>query len=328
MNTTNESIISDEFTYWKFTTAVVLTSRLLFSVPVSLHVSEGIHHNKTKSLRTPLNLIHQSLLLFNCVIVIPDVITTCIFIPVVLRYCKCEQSTSSMYFLVELLYYIYFPLNFSCHGLSQLLIIKGKRRLVTFRAVLVSIIICTVITILVATEGTAAINLARQTYVCSNVCPGYFTQTFDGLSVAFQSYAALCFFPSLFILTFCTIWSCVVFKKSYTGGNDDLNRRVISLPIILPLTLIIPTMVSPSLLAIVQRWLASSRPYDYPYWIIFTRFIAFQAYEIIARVCYPFFLLFLNPKIGHNWKSLIFDKYYRGRHNQVAAMNSSSIYNF
>ena len=179
------------------------------------------------------------------------------------------------------------------------------------------------ITTLVVTEGTAVINLAGQTYVCSNLYPGYLTQKFNGFSVAFGSYADLCYFPSLFTVTFCTTLSCTIFKKNYTGGSDDLNRRIISLPIVLPLTLVIPTLLSTSILAVVERWLTSSRPFDYPYWVIFTRFISFQAYEIISRVVYPFILLLLNKKIGKNWKTLLFMKCHK-KSTQVGPIHSSS----
>ena len=327
MGSLNESTELGEFTHWKSTTAIVLVSRLLFSAPLSLFVNLSIIVTifKTKSLRRPLNLIHLSLLFLNCLIIIPDVITTCVFIPVVLRYCECDQSTSSVYFTIELLYFIYFPLNFACLGIFQLLILKGRKRLVTYRSTTAAVIACVVITTLVATEGTIVVNLAGQTYVCADICPGYLTRNFDGFAIAFGSYTIICFLPSLIVVALCAMWSCIIFKKNYIGGNDELSRRILSLPIVLPLVLILPTVLSTVTLYLVEQLLtmSSSRPTDYPYWIIFTRFITFQSYEVIARISYPLILLVLHQKIGSSWNALIFTKC---KDNQVRPMNASSTY--
>ena len=307
MSTINESTVLGEFAYWKLTTVIILTNRLLFSVPLSLLVNLSIASAifMEKSLRTPLTLIHLSLLCLNCFIIIPDVITTCIFIPEVLRYCECDQPTSAVYFIIELYYFTFFPLNFACLGVFQLLIIKGKKRLVTFKSTTAAVIVCIVITTLVVSEGTTVVQVAGQTYVCNNLCPGYMqTQDFNGFAIAFHSYASIDY-PSLLVVVVCTTWSCIIFKKSYTGGDDDLNRRMLSLPIVLPLILIMPTILSVAILAVVEEQLTSSRPTDYPYWVIFTRFISFQAYEIIGRIIYPLILLMFSPKIRRNWKNLM-----------------------
>ena len=51
------------------------------------------------------------------------------------------------------------------------------------------------------------------------------------------------FLPSLTVTVLTSIWSCVTFKKYYTGGNDLLNRRMLSLPVIMPLTIIATTVL-------------------------------------------------------------------------------------
>ena len=325
MRSMNESSALGEFTHWKSTTAIVLVSRLLFSAPITLLVNLSIIITifKTKSLRRPLNLIYLSLLFLNCLIIIPDIVTTCVFIPVVLRYCECDQSTSLVYLIIEGIFFIYFPLNFACVGVFQVLILKGKKSLVTYRITIAAVITCVVITTLVATEGTIAINLAGQTHVCSGVCPSYSTRNFDGFAIAYASFVVICFLPSLIVVVFCTIWSCIIFKKNYIGDNDGLNRRMLSLPIVIPLVLILPSVLNDFILPPIEVWLKSSRPIDHPYWIIFTRFIAFQVYEITAKICYPLLLLVLHPKIGRNWKTLIFTNCIE-MNNQVGPMNTSS----
>ena len=90
LNTSFDSTLG-EFSHWRVTTAIILISRLLFSVPITLLINTSILVTilKTKLLRRPLNLIHLSLLTVNCLILIPDVILTSTFIPTILRYCEC-----------------------------------------------------------------------------------------------------------------------------------------------------------------------------------------------------------------------------------------------
>ena len=320
-NTTFDSTLG-EFSHWKLTTAIILVSRLLFSVPITLLINTSIVVTilKTKSLRRPLNLIHLSLLSVNCLILIPDIILTSTFIPTALRYCECSAISSSIYFLMEILYFAFQPLNFASLGVFQLLIVNGKKQFVSYKSVAASIAICTALTAIVMLEGVTIINTSGATYVCRNICPQDMPQMFWGSTVAFIIHGFFCYLPSLFVVVLCTIWSCIVFEKNDTSGNDQLiNRKIISLPIVIPLFLIIPTF---ALLRAIEQLIESSGSSDYPYWAIFARFLSFQIYEIMARIVYPFLLLLMNRPIGQNWKEMMFKKCTCTTHNQVSPSTS------
>ena len=303
MNTSNDSTLG-EFDYWKPALVFVLTSELLFLFPASLfiNVSLFVTLSKAKPLRKPLNSIHQSVILLNCFNIIPDIITTFIFVPPLLRSCECSQTDASVYFLIELLYVGYQPLNIACLGIFQLLIIKGKKTWVSFKSVGASILFCSGMTTLLLVEGIVLVTLSGQSYICHDVCPGHFSATFSGIGITFYTYGAIFWFPSFLVVTVCTIWSCTIFKSSYTGGNDDLNRRVISLPIVLPIALAIPSALSSSFIAAIEPVLMSSELAQPSYWIIFSRLLAFQFHELLSGIAYPCILLLLNPKISHHWK--------------------------
>ena len=264
LNTNFDSTLG-EFSRWRVTMAIILISRLLFSVPITLLINTSILVTilKTKSLRRSLNLIHLSLLTVNCLILIPDVILTSTFIPTVLRYCECLNILSSVYVLVEFLLRAFHPLNFACLGVFQLLIIKGRKRFVSYKSVTASIAICSIITVFVISEAITVINLSGAPHLSRDVCPLEVTQNFWGSTVAFALYSAFCYFPSLFVVVLCTTWSCIVFKKSYTGGDDQLNRQIISLPIVLPLTLVIPSALSTLILGAIEQSLKSYVLNDY-----------------------------------------------------------------
>ena len=304
-NTTIESEV-DEFSQWKLTTAITLVNRLALSVPISLFINASVLVTilKKKSLRRPINLIHLLLLSANCAVLVPDVILTSTFIPTVLRYCECSPTSSSIYLIMDMLYYAFQPLHFASLGIFQLLIIKGKKHLVTYKTVGVSITLAIVFTVSVTFECIALINLSGATYICRDICPQTVPSTFPGTRIAFIIHGIFLYLPSLFTVILCTTWSCMIFKTRDTNEEDDqLTKRTISLPIVLPLALFVPMF---GLIRAIEQLLESSTsPIDYPYWSMFVRFLLFQFYEILGRIVYPVMLLLLNPTIGHHWKEML-----------------------
>lgn len=311
-----------EFPHWRLTTSIVLVTRLALSVPLTLLLNASILVTilKTESLRKPINVIHVLLLSANCVVIIPDVTLTSTFIPIVLRYCQCSAASSSIYLLMDMLYFAFQPLNFASLGVFQLLILKGKKHLVTYRAVAISIAVSTIITLLVTSECIGLINSSRAVYVCRDICPQQSPPKFPGTSIAFTIYGVFLYFPSLFTVILCTTWSCIVFKSRDPNEDIQVNKRMISLPIMLPLALFIPTF---SLIRAIERILELyTSPVNYPYWAMFVRFLLFQAYEILARIMYPVILLMLNAHIGHPWKEMLLFK--KCTTNQVSPAPTTS----
>ena len=96
----------EEFPYWSIALSYVLVTELFIYSPLALFINASLLLSilKTKSLCKPLNLVHLSLLSLNCLIIIPDAIVTCIYIPPIIRFCNCSKPASSVYFLIELLY--------------------------------------------------------------------------------------------------------------------------------------------------------------------------------------------------------------------------------
>lgn len=325
MNASNDSI-TEEFTHWKVATAVFLTSQLLFIFPVSLFINISIlvTISRTKLLRKPLNLIHQSLLLLNCLVISADIITASTFAPRAIRFCECSQSASSIYFVIALIYIAFQPLNYACLAIFQLLIIKGMKRLISFKTVGAAIFLCIGVITLMVIGGFTLVNLAGQAYVCNGVCPLHMSATFPAIGITQASYVVVSWLPSFLIVIVCTSWSCLIFKKSYTGGNDDLNRRILSLPIVLPLTLATPSIVSASLLGVIEQTTRTLEVAESGYWIVFARFLSFQVHAVISGIAYPCILLCLNPKIGHSWKEQLCMCSKNAKSNQVVPTSGST----
>ena len=244
-----------------------------------------------------------------------------------IRYCHCPRGASSAYFLVELLYIVFQPLNYACLGLFQLLLVQGKKRLVSYASVTVAVVFCIGVATLLVVNGLTLINLADQAYLCSGFCPGEKSRPFSGINYAFISYAIFSWIPSFLIDFVCTTWSCCIFRNTYIGDNEGLTRRMISLPIVMPSLLLLPGVLSRVFLSTTERVIVSSGITHSNYWVIFTRLLAFQVHEVISGVAYPFVLLLLNPQIGKQWKRLMFMRYCNQNRvlPEIVVMSSSSI---
>ena len=317
-NTSVNASTLGEFPYWRAALSYILVTELFIYSPLALFINASLLLTilKTKSLRKPLNLIHLSLLFLNCLIIVPDAIATCVYVPPVIRFCHCSKPVSSVYFLIELLYIVFQPLNYACLGVFQLLIIKGKKYHVSYASVTAAVIVCNGIAILLASEGVTLLNLADQAYVCNGLCPGEKSWRFSGIGYAFTSYVFISLLPSFLIVIVCTSWSCIIFKNAYIGDSDELNRRIIALPIVLPTLLILPNILGNVFLFGINQLLLSSGIDNSTYWAIFNRLFIFQVYELISGITYPFILIWLNPKIGRHWKELVFRRCWK-RNNRV-----------
>ena len=313
-----------EFPYWSIALSYVLVTELFIYSPLALFINASLLFTllKSKSLHRPLNLIHLSLLSLNCLIIIPDAIVTCVYIPPVIRFCHCSTAASSVYFLIELLYILFQPLNYACLGVFQLLLIKGKKSLVSYASVTAAVFFCIGVAILLVSEGVTLLNVAGQTYVCTGLCPGEMSHRFFGIAYAFLSYTAISWFPSFLTVLVCTLWSCCIFKSAYIGDSVELNRRIISLPIVMPSLLLLPTILSSTFHNAAEKAIASSGIAYPTYWILFTRLLSFQFHELISGMAYPFVLLLLNPQMGKQWKELVFKRYCK--QNRVVPAPSSS----
>ena len=127
---------------------------------------------------------------------------------------------------------------------------------------------------------------------------------FSARIIIMISYVVLAWLPSLVILLISTTWSCVVFKKRYTGGNDQLNRRLISLPVILPAGFILTTIFTLLLRRFVLITIQSYEVRFAQYWLFLSGAVISLLDEIIDGVIYQLILVYLNPQLYKTWKDL------------------------
>ena len=327
----NETL--EEFPEWRLTFSLVMLGFWLISVPLTTLLSSSVLIAVNKSLvNKELAIVHMYVLVLNSSIRIATAMTNSSFVSSVFRFCSCSEVGSSITFLLYLFNVSYQPYIFTSIAVLQLLILKGKRRLVNRKNVGITLTVVTAIAIAVPLIFiVAVISQDGMSPLCSGGCAGLDTSRLVGIFASFYGFVWL---PSSAVVVTITIWSCVIFKKNYAGGNGELNRRIIAMPLVIPFTITLTTIASFGLFRVidlVSTLPAVSSTAFVDNWIAFFRYFVALLNEISIGLSYPCMILFQNPKLWSSWKMLYLSR--NGcfaiilKHNQVSPeqSNTSSI---
>ena len=196
-------------------------------------------------------------------------------------------------------------------AVCQLLIIKGKKIAFKFKSTCGSVVFAVLVGMLFAIEIGVLTNLNVELLGCTDFkCPA--VEQRDTFITAkntalFSYYVTIVWLPSFVILLISTSWSCIVFKKHYTGEDDQLNRRLLSMPVILPAVLVLSTLAS----YIIRRFvfgvivLAYEMKFvQYMYWLFVSGAVTTLVSDILDGILYQLLLTYLNPRLFNAWKEL------------------------
>ncbi len=124
--------------------------------------------------------------------------------------------------------------------------------------------------------------------------------------IAYLLIIFIAFLPSVIIVFTMSIWSCAVFKNYYTGGDDQLNRRMLSLPFIMPLANLASSVVEGAQIIVVGLIISMLSLGDlFPYWIMFINFLLASFLRFFIRLVYPSVLLYTHRKLCRAIKRLV-----------------------
>ena len=307
----NGSNILREFPYWQPTLAVTLffyctvppCTLLFLYVPLVL-----ILLRMKKENFEPLNLIHVSLL---SATILEDTLRVCLFpiyLPSVFRYCVCSDIVGTILGAVYVFFLIYRPLCFASLSVLQLFVILGKKKFVNLK------IACSMIALCIGVSLVSVASITRVQYesiekpVCyDSYCPNSRSKTFFGDSVKIFLFTIIVsFLPSLAVMIVCSTWSCAVFKTNYTGGDDRLNRRILSLPFIMPLVIIASAVLEGVLVLSVGAITSMLSLGDLtPYWTAFTNSMLLIFLRFFIRLVYPLVLVYTHAPLRQAIKRLL-----------------------
>lgn len=323
----NDSLLV-EFPYWKSTFAISFVFTFIVACGVicfNLLVLVALLRTTKKNFK-PLDVIHVSLLVAS---ILEDILRTFLFgiyAPSIFRYCVCSAEVGTIYSSVVEFVAVYRPFAFACLGVLQFLVIFGQKRFVSLWTACGSIVLCVGVSLIFVASTVRLIYESDERVFCyERHCPN--SRPESGLGNLFMVIVALSlvsYLPSLTVVFVTSICSCVTFKKYYTGGDDQLNRRMLSLPVVMPLATIASTMFEAAFtLSITELLFRLPLGGYYPYWIGFTLSLSLAFIRIFTGSIYPLALIYTHYHIREAFTKLA----KRFKHiNQVTPsfLNSSS----
>jgi hypothetical protein len=296
----------DEFPHWRVILSLLVVGYWLLSVLPTVTMSSSVLvAMKNNPFNKPLTMIHVYVLITNTLVRVCSAVAITTYAPSVLRYCICSTAASSVSFYLHIYNVCCQPLTLMVLAVFQLLIIKGKKISVTYRNVGVVLIVITVLALLISLLFTIVRLRDGDTFLCAGACPGIPT---SHVLLLFGSYIAVVWIPSLLMTVTVTTWSCVIFKRSYTGRDSGLNRRIISIPLLMPTIIMLTTISTFGLFRVAdQISTLSADPYVHN-WTVSVKFVILLVNEISSGFSYPCLILFLHPKLLESWKILFQSK--------------------
>lgn len=294
-----------QFPFWQSTLAIwTITIILIQPTVIAIDLTLLVAMLKTKVLRHPLNFIHMSILISQISSRLVFFVSYLAYIPPGWKDCNCSVFGSSLNHSLYVFVTVYEPIAFAFLSCLQLLQIKGKRKRL---AVVAVISIC----ISIAYSAIFPIELiafqAKQNFqdllLCSQVCLS--DQQDQTLAVSsafvpvFLSFIPLAWIPSLATVIITATWSCVIFKKSYTGGNNQLNKRILSIPLVMPIVIIATNLFAGFIIRALTSEILLRLPFGAfrRYWVGFIQLEFTFILDAFSGFFYPILLLYLMPPL-------------------------------
>ena len=326
--TNNDSI--EEFPYWRATAAIDLSGYLFVTCIVifilNLPLLVAFFKINKKHL-TAINALHISLLIASIIEDILRATARCWYIPDVYRYCFCAKGGYVMT-VVVLLYFIFFRCSmFACLSMIQFLIVFGKKKWATVKVSFGLLLLSIGIGSLAIAASIQGIIGSRERVSCFNAhCPGHRLESgISNLIAVVFGFTLGAYLPSTAVVIVMSTWSCAIFKKYYTGGNDDLNRRMLSLPFIMPLANLTSTVLEVLCMEIISAILLNLHLGIYfTRWILFIQSLALILLRFINRLAYPLVLLYTHVELRRSVNSLLKQLFKPGGNNSMAPSTSSN----
>jgi hypothetical protein len=206
---------------------------VLVSLTMPLNISVILTAVKS-SFNRKIGLIHIYVLVVNIFVRVCMALALTNFIPPGIRFCKCSIMISSISAYLQFFSIAYQPYMLVSLAVFQLLIIKGKKKLVNYKITGVTLFVITTLTIIlplifigVAINGDGGAIICYSTIGCAGIEAARLLSNFAFFHVTV-------WVPSVSILVAATVWSCAIFKKSYAGHDNGLTRRIVAMPLVMP----------------------------------------------------------------------------------------------
>ena len=299
-----------EFPYWQPILAVILsTSTISLCGIILFHilVLVALLRTKKKSFK-PLDVIHLSLLVSSVLEDVLRIVLDILYSPPVFRYCVCPSVLGTIIGVVTTFFTVYRPVAFATLAVFQFFVISGKKKIINVKAACGMIVLSVGISLIYVASTIRLFHESEERIFCyESYCPNSRSESaFSDLVMIFIIVTLGSFLPSLAVVFIMSAWSCLVFKKYYTGGDDQLNRRMLSLPVVMPLALIGSSILEGIvILTIAEVFFVLPLGVYFPYWLLTTQSVVLISSKFFTRLTYPFVLIYTHTHIREAFKQML-----------------------
>ena len=296
-----------EFPYWQPVMALRIIVVVFLVIPLTLFLSGSVilTFMVTKALHRPVNLVHVSLLTELLLVKFAVQILGLFVFPDAVRYCICLEIINDFYVPFTAFNIAFVSVMFTCLSVVQFLIVKGQKKLVIWKVVGVLVAGSTIYSLLWAFASYLSYKLQGTMLLCTSLCTGVPGSTFSIYTFMLVGLIAAVLVPCLLVTFSTLLWSCVIFKKTYIGGSGQLNRRIVSLPAIMPLVTVFTSVLYFILRELIQMVLRRFVTRYYPNWVIVGGELVGYFLEGASGFIYPIILLYIHPQLQSAWKSML-----------------------
>lgn len=301
----NNRSFDEEVPFWQVSMVmrIIFVFFILFPVSISLNGSVLITLLVTKSLHRPLNVVHISLTVELFFVKCLSLLLSVGLFPDAVRYCRCHITIIEIYLSLIAFNIVFVSVLFTTLSVMQFLVIKGKKRLIGWKVVSIAVTGSTIFSLILAILSFIGNKLQREPILCPLLCTDAPDSLFTNFSFSLIGLIVIVLLPCLIIIFITMLWTCLIFKKAYIGDNDQLNRRIVSLPAIMPLLTVFISisffLVQRQLARILMRLVSSFFPNLV---LVCTEFFGYFI-EGISGFIYPIVLLYLHPHLRSAWYS-------------------------
>ena len=321
---------SNEFPYWRPTLAIDLFIYICFSFGsiflLNIPLLVALFKINKKHLKA-LNMFHIFLVVATVVEDILRIVMRIYYLPGIYQFCYCGDVGGTAYVIVVTFFIVYRCSMFTCLGVLQLLVILGRKKLVhNLKTTFGMILLCVGISLLYDAAIFQDIYMTRERVFCYDAyCPGYRPEVgISNLVKILIGFILSTYLPSIAVVVVTSTWSCLIFKRYYTGGDDQLNRRMLSLPFIMPLANVASSMLEILSIQIVAEILLTlPLGVYYAHWILFTQTFVFLLVRFMSRIIYPLVLVYTHIELRQSVRVLL--KRLKKKHRVTPITNSSSV---
>lgn len=132
----NSSLI-EEFPYWRLAMAIRLVVVVVIFIPIMVFFGTTVLFTflSNKSLINPVNIVHMLLTAQLFFLKFTILVVAVILFPDAIRYCVCIEAINDVYFSLTAFSITFVNVMLTCLAIIQLLIMKGKKKLIVYKVV-------------------------------------------------------------------------------------------------------------------------------------------------------------------------------------------------